>query len=57
MRKKPYKTPWNGDVEERLNEDRQWTELSRLVQQGVIGEDSSRRVAHIWMLRKVRGVI
>ena len=51
--KTPYKTPWDGNAEKRLNEDRQWSELSRLIQQGVIG-DSSCKVARLWLRRHIR---
>jgi hypothetical protein len=53
--RKPYKTPWDGNAEKRLDEDRQWSELSRLVQQGVIGDDSCGKVARLWMQRTIRG--
>jgi len=56
MPKKPYKTPWDGDAVKRLDEDRQWTELSRLVQEGLVGEDSACKVARRWMRKHIRRV-
>lgn len=59
--KKPYKTPWDGNAEKRLDEDRQWSELSQLVQQGIIGDvelpsdDSCTKVARLWLRRRIRG--
>ena len=52
--KQPYKTPWDGNAEKRLDEDRQWTELSRLVNQGIIGENSCSKVANQWVRQKVK---
>tara|TARA_Y100000310_G_scaffold91693_3_gene89156 strand:+ start:610 stop:786 length:177 start_codon:yes stop_codon:yes gene_type:complete len=52
--KKPYKTPWDGNAEKRLDEDRQWSELSRLIQQGIIGDDSCVKVARLWLRRKIQ---
>lgn len=54
QRKSPYKTPWDGNPIKRLDEDRQWSELSRLVREGLIGEDASRKVARQWVLRRIR---
>lgn len=52
--KKPFITPWDGDAVQRLDEDRQWSELSKLVDEGIIGEDSCSKVASLWLRRKVK---
>ena len=49
MAKKPYKTPKTPAVD-RLKEDRQWSELSTIVQKGLVG--SARRVAMLWLQRQ-----
>lgn len=56
--KKPYQTPWDGNAEKRLDEDRQWTELSRAVQEGIVSldEDLVLKVAARWLRNKIAEV-
>jgi len=44
----PYRTP-KAPAVQRLHEDRQWNELSSLIQQGLIAEESVNKVASLWV--------
>ena len=56
--KKPYRTPWDGNPEKRLDEDRQWNELSRAVQDGIVSldEDLVQKIAKRWLRQKLAEV-